>query len=167
MKKRVISFVLILTIIAAFSSSTFAYSPVTRVNGQIWETEPNDYEEDATIILQQGTTIYPTYGALNYAGDGDHYLFQSKTTQTKKLRVGRSGGLVDVPDAYFFVGFHDLTTGEPIFTKRVLVSKGLTEPLQLIAGHDYIIYVTVEGNDDEIQESLDNRPFRYLLALNG
>ncbi|AEY65550.1 hypothetical protein Clo1100_1308 [Clostridium sp. BNL1100] len=42
MKKSLISFVLILTIISVFSCSAFAYSPVTKINGQIWETEPND-----------------------------------------------------------------------------------------------------------------------------
>lgn len=168
MKKSLISFVLILTIIAAFSCSAFAYSPVTRVDGQIWETEPNDYPEDATIIYQQGSTVYPTYGSIRYVYDGDYYLYQCNTTKTRTLRVGRSAGLVKVPDAGLYVGCYDLTTGESICEEHVLVSKGATVTFQSVAGHEYIIYVALEGPVDAIQEDLDitgGQGFRYLVSL--
>ncbi|AEY65551.1 hypothetical protein [Clostridium sp. BNL1100] len=97
--------------------------------------------------------------------DGDYYLYQCNITKTKTLRVGRSAGLAHVPDAGLFVACYDLTADKNVFEQHVLVSKGATVAFQTVAGHEYTIYVALEGPVDAMQQDLDGQDFRYLVAL--
>jgi hypothetical protein len=170
MKKIAVTLILIFTIITTQSISAFAYSPATR-NGQIWETESNDYLEDATIFYEQASTIYPINGGIRYIEDQDYFVYQCKVTKTRNLRLGYSSNLnVSGATAFFYV--LDLTDDNLIFAQSVPTVNGVNVRLNAIKGHEYIISVSLEGPVDEIQDRLDflgsqnnDIGWRYVLSM--
>ncbi len=176
MKKILISFVLIFTIIATFSSSVFAYYPATRTNnGFILETEPNDYPEDATMLWKTSTGIYSCTGGIPYIEDTDSYVYQCDTTRARTLSVYSSTPLRDT-DAELYVCLIDLATDQILYEGSVPASGPLSANIKTftaIAGHDYFINIGLQGSYDAIQEKLDyyvehttrNQGYTYTVRI--
>lgn len=166
MKKGLVSLFLILTMVVTFSSSVFAaYTPAIRTsNGQTLEAEPNDYEEDATILWKSSTGTYLCLGTIRYIEDQDNYVFQSDKTQTRTLKLQNNSALRG-SGGDTFLAIVDVTANNLVFAQSVVfdgVGTAIEVPFQAIAGHDYIISVNLEGPVDAIQARLD-----YLATING
>ncbi|WP_024833872.1 hypothetical protein [Ruminiclostridium josui] len=165
MKKGLVFLILIVTILATFSTSVFAYTPAIRTSdGQTLEAEPNDYDEDATILWRTSTGPYLCLGTIRYIEDTDNYVFQSPTTQTRTLKLQNNSSL-RVTDAYTYLSIYDITANNVVSEQHVEYTGGgeaALVPFQAIAGHDYIITVALEGPVNAIQARLD-----YLATING
>lgn len=165
MKKSLVSIILILTILATSSTSVFAYTPAIRTsNGQTLEAEPNDYEEDATILWRSTSGTYLCLGSIRYIEDNDNFVYQCTKTQTRTLKLQNNSAL-RVPDADTYLSILDVTNSNVVVEQHVVfdgVGIATQVPFQAIAGHDYIITVILEGPVDAIQARLD-----YLASING
>ena len=156
MRKSLRFLVIALVMISMMSCMVFAdYSECTIINGTRYETEPNDVEDDATIL------DYPLYGTIADVADSDYYVYFSGATQTRTLRWGYNTSM-NVAGAEGYLYLLDLTDDNLIYAQNISLSSSKTVQFNAIAGHIYIIEFNLNGPSDAIQDRLD-----YLYNLNG
>lgn len=169
MKKRILSLVLALTVVGGFAfqpQTVKAYKGPTIEEGQRWETESNNTEADATLLLST------TSGQISDVEDMDYYVYTSTTTKESTLKLLCRSNL-GLPDAKIHFYVAERVNGEYtlIHDGEVSTSGATGVSFNAVKGHGYIIMVGFNGGTQEIQDKIDylkektGKGFAYTLII--